>query len=145
MPEPTKNLGKLISTHGTSPAYLQRAAIIAVLSFVFFLAMLVAFYVRQHIGYFVLSTAFLIVYILTLISWVIQKRSLVSIYENGIRYKKFSGSWDEIESGTILGSGPDHKSIELQKNRREKITIPSSIQGFDRILSFVQANVKITS
>ncbi len=145
MPEPFKNLGKLISTHGTSPAYLQRAAIITALSFVFFMVMLVAFYVRQHIGYFALSTAFLVVYVLTLITWVIQKRSLVSVYENGIRYKKFSGSWDEIESGTIRDDGRNHKSIDLQKNRREKVSIPSSIQGFDRILGLVKANVKITS
>ncbi len=145
MAEPIKNLGKLVSTHGTSPAFLQRAAIIAVLSFVFFLAMLAAFYIRQHIGYFILSTAFLVVYILTLISWVLQRRNVVSVYENGIMYKKFSGSWSEIESGTILDDGPDRKSIELQKNRREKVSIPSSIQGFDRILGFVKANVKITS
>lgn len=109
------------------------------------MVMLVAFYVRQHIGYFALSTAFLVVYVLTLITWVIQKRSLVSVYENGIRYKKFSGSWDEIESGTIRDDGRNHKSIDLQKNRREKVSIPSSIQGFDRILGVVKANVNITS
>jgi hypothetical protein len=135
--EPIKNLGKLISTHGTSPAYLQRAAIIAVLSFLFFLAMLAAFYVRQHIGYFALSTAFLIVYVLTLISWVIQKRSLVGIYENGLRYKKFSGSWDEIESEIIVEESAGRKHIKLRKSKRENVIIPSSIQGFDRILGVV--------
>ena len=123
-----------MSTHGTSPAYLQRAAIIAVLSFVFFLAMLVAFYLRQHIGYFALSTAFLIVYVLTLISWVIQKRVIVSIYEKGIRYKKFSGSWDEIESEIIVEEGADRKYIKMWKSKRENVIIPSSIEGFDRIL-----------
>lgn len=138
MPEPKQNLGKLISTHGISPAYLQRAAIIAVLSFVFFLAMLVAFYVRQHIFYFALSTAFLIVYVLTLISWVIQKRVIVSIYEKGIRYKKFSGSWDEIESVTIVEESAGRKHIKLRKSKRENVIIPSSIQGFDRILGVVK-------
>ncbi|MGB7207031.1 MAG: hypothetical protein WBD27_00085 [Pyrinomonadaceae bacterium] len=137
MPKPKQNLGKLISTHGTSPAYLQRAAIIAVLSFVFFLAMLVAFYVRQHIGYFALSTAFLIVYVLTLISWVIQKRSLVSIYENGLGYKKFSGLWDEIEAEIIVEESAGRKHIKLRKSKRENVIIPSSIQGFDRILGVV--------
>ena len=111
----------------------------------FFLGMLVAFYIRQHIGYFALSTAFLVVYVMTLISWVIQKRNVVSVYENGIRYKKFSGLWDEIESGTILDDGPNRKSIELQNNKRQKVSIPSSIQGFDSILGFVKANVRITS
>jgi len=98
VPEPRKNLGRLVETHGTSPVYLQRAAIVTPLSFVFFLGMLVAYYVRQHIGYFALSTAFLVVYVLTLVSWATQKRNVVSIFENGIRYKKFSGCWEEIES-----------------------------------------------
>jgi hypothetical protein len=145
VPEPSKNLGKLVSAHGTSPVYLQRAAIIAVLSFVFFMAMLVAFYVRQHIGYFALSTAFLIVYVLTLISWVIQKRSLVSIYENGIKYKKFSGLWNEIESATIVDEDKTRKHVELKKITREKIVIPSSVLGFDQIVRFIKANVKTPS
>lgn len=145
MAEPIKNLGKLVSTHWTSPAFLQRAAIIAVLSFVFFLAMLAGFYIRQHIGYFVLSTAFLVVYILTLISWVMQRRNVVSVYENGIRYKKFSGSWSEIESATVVEEGANRQHIELQKNKREKVVIPSSILGFDQIVKFVKANVQTTS
>lgn len=142
VPEPVKNLGKIINTYGTSPVYLQRAAIVAVVSFVFFLAMLVAFYIRRHIGYFALSTAFLIVYVLTLIGWVLQKRNVVSIYENGIRYKKFSGSWAEIESAAVVEEDPARRHIELRKNRREKVIIPSSIQGFERIVSVVRERVK---
>ena len=145
MPEPINNLGKLISTHGTSPVYLQRAAIIAVLSFVFFMAMLVAFYVRQHIGYFALSTAFLIVYVLTLISWVIQKRSLVSIYENGLKYKKFSGAWSEIESATVVEEDGNRKHVELKKNTREKVVIPSSILGFETIVGVIKEKVSTTA
>ena len=141
MPESRKNLGKLVNTYGTSPVYLQRAAIVAILSFVFFLAMLAAFYVRQHIGYFALSTAFLVVYVLTLISWVIQKRNVVSIFENGIRYRKFSGCWEEIESASVLNEGPARAQIELKKNPREKILIPSSIQGFERIVHVIEEKV----
>jgi hypothetical protein len=48
----TQELGKLKSVYGISPAYLQRAAIVAIVSFVFFLLMLVAFSLRQNIGYF---------------------------------------------------------------------------------------------
>ena len=134
-----------MSVHGTSPVYLQRAAIIAVLSFVFFMAMLVVFYIRQHIGYFVLSTAFLVVYLLTLISWVMQRRNTVSIFENGIRYKKFSGSWVEIKSAIVVDEDRNRKHVELKKNSREKIAIPSSILGFDQIVGFIKANVKMTS
>ena len=106
MKEPSKNLGRLVSVHGTAPVYLQRAAIVAVLSFIFFLAMIVLFYIRQNIGYFILSTAFLVVYVLMMISWVLQKRSVVSIFENGLRYKKFSASWDEIQAA-LVGKGRD--------------------------------------
>ena len=138
MKESSKNLGRLISTHGTAPLYLQRAAIVAVLSFFFFLAMIVAFYIRQNIGYFILSTAFLVVYVLMMVSWVLQKRAIVSIFENGLRYKKFSGSWDEIQA-SIVDEKAGRQHIELQKNGRERIVIPSSIDGFDRIAAVLNA------
>ncbi|MGQ0542759.1 MAG: hypothetical protein ACT4O9_13035 [Blastocatellia bacterium] len=51
MTESAKNLGKLIYIHGTSPVFLQRAAIVAGVSFVFFLAMQIVFYTRPQIVY----------------------------------------------------------------------------------------------
>ena len=55
-------------------AKLQRAVFIAVLSFMFFLAMMLAFYIWQSMLYFLLATAFLIVYIITMISFVRMRR-----------------------------------------------------------------------
>ena len=52
------------------PAQLQRAAFLAVLSFLFFLVMMFAYYLRGSVLYFLLATAFLIVYIITMISFV---------------------------------------------------------------------------
>jgi len=52
-----------------SPAQVQRAVFIAVLSFMFFLAMMLAFYIRQSMLYFLLATAFLLIYIVTMISF----------------------------------------------------------------------------
>ena len=52
------------------PAQAQRAAFIAVLSFLFFLVMMFTYYIRGSVLYFLLATAFLIVYILTMISFV---------------------------------------------------------------------------
>ncbi|MEO6654613.1 MAG: hypothetical protein ABIO36_00875 [Pyrinomonadaceae bacterium] len=52
------------------PAQLQRAVFIAVLSFLFFLAMMLVFYIRQSPFYFLLATAFLIIYLITMISFV---------------------------------------------------------------------------
>jgi len=131
-----KDLGKLVSTHTTSPIFLQRAAIVAVVSFLFFLAMLVAFYVRQHIGYFFLSTAFLVVYVFTLIGWVMQKRNAVSIYEKGIRYKKFRAAWDEIAAVKA-----DQAGLELSKGRREKVHISPSMLGFESIVLAVKQGI----
>ncbi len=127
----------MISTHTTSPVFLQRAAIVAVVSFLFFLAMLIAFYVRQHIGYFFLSTAFLIVYIFTLVGWVVQKRNAVGIYQNGIKYKKFRAAWDEI-----AGVKADQAGLELTKGKREKVLISSSMLRFDSIVRAVRQGVE---
>lgn len=137
MPTQQKDLGELVSTHTTSPAFLQRAAIVAVVSFVFFLAMLVAFYVRQNIGYFALSSAFLIVYIFTLIGWVIQRRSTVKIYENGLRYRKFTAAWNEIRSVKADGAG-----LNLFRGDGDKVSIPSSIEGYQSILKTVKQGIK---
>ncbi|MBV9216385.1 MAG: hypothetical protein JO053_09425 [Acidobacteria bacterium] len=52
----------------STAAKLQRAVFIAALSFLFFLAMMLAFYIRQSMLYFLLATAFLIIYIVTMIS-----------------------------------------------------------------------------
>lgn len=58
-----------------SPTQLQRAVFIAVLSFLFFLAMMFVYYIRQSALYFLLATAFLFVYIVTMISFVRLRRS----------------------------------------------------------------------
>ena len=123
------DLGNLISKHGTSPLFLQRAAVVAGLSFLFFMAMLLVFYFRQQFIYFVLSTAFLVVYIFTLIGWVMQKRNLVSIYENGIAHRKFASTWDEIKSvKSDAGSG-----ITIVGKNGESTTIGRSVADVDAI------------
>ncbi|MEJ7849571.1 MAG: hypothetical protein WKF92_15925 [Pyrinomonadaceae bacterium] len=129
----SNNLGKLESEHAISPVYLQRAAIIAVLSFVFFVAMLIAFYSRRNIGYFMLSSAFLVVYLFTLVSWVMQRRNVVKIFENGIRYKKFESRWDEIKSAVNKET-----HIEIQNINKDTAIIPASIQGFERITKVIR-------
>jgi hypothetical protein len=56
------------------PAQIQRAVFIAVLSFLFFLAMMLVFYIRQSMLYFLLASAFLIVYIVTMVSFVRMRK-----------------------------------------------------------------------
>src|SRR5215213_5960936 len=114
-------LGKLESVHGISPVFMQRAAVVAVLSFLFFIAMLVAFSMRQNIGY------FLLVQLLTLFGWLAQRRAQLKIYENGFAYKKQTCLWDEIES--IDGKtenrsvGGEKINFEIRKTDGEKIVL----------------------
>ena len=84
MISPEKQLGRLVTIYGVQPAYMQRAVFVVILSFVFFLAMMFTFYWRQGFVYFLLASAFLLVYIVTLSSWLMQRRNLVKVYENGI-------------------------------------------------------------
>lgn len=137
MPESPKNLGKIISMHGTSPVFLQRASIVAILSFLFFLAMLITFYTRQQFGYFVLSTAFLVVNIFTLIGWLMQKRNVVKVYENGLNYRKAAVNWDEIASV----NADNHSGLTITKVSGEQLTIPRSIDGIGKLAAHIREHI----
>jgi len=131
MPNSRSTLGLMTNVYGVQPAYMQRAVFVAILSFMFFLAMMFAFYLRQHFGYFLLSTAFLLVYLVTMFSWVMQRGNAVKIFENGIEYRKFSCLWSEIESVDRIGSNPH--GLTITSHPAKKVDIPSSIKGIDEI------------
>lgn len=131
-------LGKLESAHGISPVFLQRAAIVAVLSFLFFIAMFVAFSIRQNIVYFLLATAFLLVQLLTLFGWLKYRRAEFKIYENGFAYQKQICRWDEIESidektksGLVGGA---KINFQITKTNGEKIVLTEAIHGIEKII-----------
>ena len=128
-----KNLGKLVAIHGTSPVFLQRAAIVAAVSFLFFFAILIAFYLRQHFGYFLLSTAFLIVFVFTLIGWWLQKRNAVEIFANGLRYNKRELRWQEIKAI----ESPDRELVLIQPDG-EKLAISGTIYALDEIEHYIR-------
>lgn len=131
------NLGKLIAVHSTSPAFLQRAAIVAALSFLFFLVGLIFYLVWHSFLYFVLATGFLIVQIFTMTGWWMQKRIAVTIYANGLEYRKRTLRWSEIESLERR----DDLSLAIISNIGEDVVIPSSFRGTDRIESFIRARI----
>ena len=91
-------LGKLQSVHGISPVFKQRAFIVAVVSFVFFTVMVIAYSVRRSFVFILMGTAFLVVELFTLFGWLDQKNAEFRLFENGFSYKKFVCTWDEIES-----------------------------------------------
>lgn len=133
-------LGKLESVHPTSPVYLQRAAILAVLSFIFFLAMLIAFSVWQNFIYFLLATAFLFVQLFTLFGWFTQKKNAVEIYENGFKYKKRAWLWDELESLSII-QGQNRMRGEIRNRAGEEIVLTEAISGIDSLLKRINKEI----
>lgn len=133
-------LGKLESVHPTSPVYLQRAAILAILSFVFFLAMIVAFTVWQNFMYFWMATAFLIIELFTLFGWFTQRRNEVRIYENGFKYKKQEWLWSDVKSISVTGESPKIKA-EILNNAGEKITLTEMIARVDLIIKRIQSEI----
>ena len=136
MSDSPANLGKLIAIHGIAPAYLQRAVIIVVLSFMFFLAMMFAFYIRQSVGYFLLASAFLVLYLLTMFSWVMQRKSVVEIYEYGFKYKKRSVIWNEILS-------VDGNTVVVETGK--PVAIPATIQDVDKLLTLIRQRSETTA
>ena len=138
MPKSPSDLGAVISVHGTSASFLQRAAIVTILSFFFFMAMLVVFYVRQQVIYFILSTAFLIVYLFTMIGWVMQKRNTVSIYDNGVGHRSFVAAWDEIQSV----KADANSGITIVKTNGESVTIPKTIADVDHIALTIKNHLR---
>lgn len=137
MAELPQDLGESVSRHSIAPAHVQRAAIVAIASFLFFLATLVAFYIRQQIGYFLLSSGFLAVYLFTLVGWLMQKRNIVTVYENGLTYRKFRTAWNEINSVTANKDG-----LVISKSKRDQTVIPRSVTGYQQIIKTVRIGVE---
>lgn len=133
MSESSKSLGKLIAVHGLSPAHIQRAVFITVLSFVFFLGTMVAYYVRQELLFFLLASAFLMVYIITLFSWIAQRKTVLEIFEKGVAYRKFSAKWDEIAEVKSDGT------IVLKDNKQ--IAVSSAIHELGRAISYIKSRI----
>jgi hypothetical protein len=146
MSETNPNLGKLESVHGISPVFAQRAVIVAALSFVFFLVMLGGFYVRQNIGYFILSTAFLVVYVFTMFGWVMARRNVFSIYENGFTFRKKTFLWNEVEKVERKTENrlkaAAKTSYEIKKSSGETVVITESILGSDKIYERVSKEIE---
>jgi hypothetical protein len=132
------DLGKLQSVHGIAPAYLQRAVIVAVLSFVFFLVMLVAFSIRQNFGYFLLSTAFLIVYLFTMFGWLMLRKNIVKIYENGLSYKNFTARWDEIETVETKRTTGAKINCEISRATGEKVVLSEAISDIEYVIRIIE-------
>lgn len=125
----TRKPGKLESVHVISPVYLQRALIVIILSFIFFLVMLIVFSLRQNIGYFLLSTAFLIIQLFTMFSFIQTRKKVVKIYENGFSFGKKECLYNEIEK-----IENNQSSCQIIKKDGEKITLTQALYDLNSIV-----------
>jgi hypothetical protein len=129
MPQVKTGLGRLIAVYSPSPAYIQRAVFITVLSFIFFLAMMAVYYIRHSIMYFILASAFLVLYLVTLLSFVTQRNSQLSIYENGLTYRKRTIRWNEITDVPETGV--------LRLSNGGRLAIPQNLADVDNAIETI--------
>lgn len=127
-----QNLGRLVSVHGVDPAYMQRGIFVVVLSFLFFLGTMFIYNWRQSIAYFLLVTAFLIIYLVTMFSIVRLRRHVMRMYDAGFIYRGQKVFWTEIES-----IGQDG-AVELKEGKA--VILPRSLHGIENILSRIRLN-----
>jgi hypothetical protein len=139
-------LGKLESVHGISPVFKQRAFILAVVSFVFFTAMVVAYSVRRSFVFILMGTAFLVVELFTLFGWLGQKNAEFRLFENGFSYKKFVCVWDEIESINVkaesqLLSGAKINCL-VRKTDGQEIVLTEVIEDLESIVKIIDRKMR---
>ena len=135
MKEINKDIGRCVAVYSVAPVYVQRAVFIAVLSFLFFLGMMLAFYVRQSLGYFLLATAFLFVYLITMFSWFTMRKRVVRIFENGLEFKNARYSWNEI------GSISDKLPIVVTLKSGKSLQLPSSLAETDILARRIRSQI----
>ena len=128
-----KELGRLVSVHHISSASIQRAFLTATLSLIFFAAMIVAFYFLQNVLYFLMASGFLVVYLILMGSFIFQRRTTLSLYENGFVLKKSRVNWEDIEA-------IDKDGLVKVKDR-QTINIPKNLQDYDYIIDSIRQKV----
>ena len=138
-PTHKENLGRLIAVYSVAPQYIQRAVIIAVLSFLFFIAMMVGFYLRQSFGYFLLATAFLIVYLVMMFSLFTQRRTGVRVFENGLEYKKHLLVWSDFD--TVESDG----AVVFVTKDGQRIPLPATINEADALARHVRFKISVAA
>ena len=96
--------------------------------------MWIAFYALGHFGYFLLSTAFLIVFAFTMTGWWMQKRSVVEVFDRGVILKKFAARWEEITAT----ERDQYGSLILIKNDSDTASIPRTIQSLEALEAHIR-------
>jgi hypothetical protein len=133
MSEKSADLGPLAADYGPSPAFIQRAVIMTVLSFLFFLGTMSVYYVRQNFLYFILASAFLVIYLISLVSFFALRKNHLSIYQNGLTYKKTTLLWRDV-------SQVNGRLIEMRG--KDPFTIPGSMHDAEGMTARINEAVR---
>ena len=141
MTEKENELGALQTVYKISPAYLQRAAIVAALSFMFFIAMLIAYSQTQKFGFFIIGTAFLVVEILTLLGWQSLRRNELRVFENGFMFRQENYLWNEIKSINVNRAKPKITG-EVETKNNKKIVFTDSIHDVENFFKKVESKLQ---
>lgn len=130
--------GKFLGRFVVSPVFLQRAVIIALLSFFFLLAMITAFSFRGHFGYLILAAAFLVINLFTLTGIRLRRSEAVQIFEGGIEFKGRFIQWHDIVK--IDFSQPGSPVLALRSG--EKILLPESIDRREELAGYLKSRIR---
>ena len=122
------DLGPVVTEHRIAADQVQKVAIVAPLSFIFFLAMLVAFYLRNSLGYFILSSGFLVVYLFTMFGFFSMKKKVFRFHQNGISFKKMRLPFELISKVHL-----DSRVGLVIDSSEGRLIVPQSISGLTQI------------
>lgn len=95
--------------------------------------MMFAFYLLKNIIYFILSSAFLILYVIMMFAWLMQRRAAVELYEKGIVIKKRRLRWLDIKAVDENG--------EMKLTTGDDLAISTSLYERDLLISHIKANI----
>jgi len=133
----SEGLGKMVSVHPVAPSAVQRVIVVAVFSFVFFLGTFFAFLFSGRAVFFLLSTGFLVIYVLTMVGWFALRRLELRIFERGLSFRKVTVGWERIERVERVPK----KGIRLILAGGSPLALPESISDIDKIEAFVLSRV----
>ena len=103
------------------------------LSLTFFLTMMFAFYLLQGLVYFLLATAFLVIYLVTMYAFFTARKMVVEVFENGLRI------WEkDVSIVRCRECGCTAGVIHLLDG--EKIDIPRSIHERDALIDRIRSS-----
>ena len=96
---------------------------------------MLAFYVRQSLGYFLLATGFLFVYLVTMFSWFTMRKKVVRTFENGFEYRSVQYSWSEVRGIS------ERLPLKIDLTTGKSLELPSTIAEPDILARRIRSHI----